>query len=216
MSAWRRFSASGGPCRTANTPALGRAWFTIAATSPQANTSGCEVERRKSSTRMKPSPSTSSPEAAGQDSAAALVTQRISSAATASPSSRISPPGSTRATARPSIASIPRAARIRANLFRVAALWAGSSTPAASTTVNATGPAPPESRCCTDSASSTPPAPPPTTAIRAGPSRRLRRSASASQWAMNPPIGLTGTACSAAPGTSAVRGAEPMSIETTS
>ena len=75
---------------------------------------------------------------------------------------------------------------------------------------------PRDRRCCTDSASSTPPAPPPTTAMFVLPPRRLTRSASASQCAMKRPIGLTGTACSAAPGTSSLRGAEPMSIETTS
>ena len=165
---------------------------------------------------MKPSPSTSSPAAAGQASTEALVTQRISSASTEPPSSSATLPGSTRTAARPSSVSIPRAARILANRARAAALWAGSRMSEASTTVIATAPVPRDSRCCAESASSTPPAPPPTTAIRTGPSRRLTRSAKASQRATKRPIGLTGTACSAAPGASAVRGAEPMSMETAS
>ena len=114
---------------------------------------------------------------------------------------------------------MPRAARMRANMRPVAALWAGSRVAAASITVIATSPpgaAPCDSRCWIDSASSTPPAPPPTTAMRVLPARAPARSASASQCATKRPIGLTGTACSAAPGTPAMPGAEPISIETAS
>ena len=68
-------------------------------------------------------------------------------------------------------------------------------------------------RCSTDSRSSTPPAPAPTRAKRVRPLCASTRALSASNRPRNPSIGLTGMACSAAPGTSPVLGVEPMLSE---
>ena len=52
-----------GPACTANTPDFGRGRPRCEAQSPAANTNGCDVERRWSSTSTKPSPSHASPDA---------------------------------------------------------------------------------------------------------------------------------------------------------
>ena len=61
-----------------------------------------------------------------------------------------------------------------------------------------------------------PAGPPPTTATRSFPSWVMARWRSASQRSRNRLMGFTGTAVSLAPGTSSVRGAEPILIDITS
>jgi hypothetical protein len=59
-------------------------------------------------------------------------------------------------------------------------------------------------------------APAPTSATAARPLRARTRACSASKRRRNPSIGLTGMACSLAPGTSAVFGVEPILSESRS
>ena len=97
-SARRRFAASGLPWRTAKTPAFSRGWSSTAATSPAANTPGCDVDCNVASTAMNPVPSTASPDAAGQGGGAAAVAQTTSSTSKDWPSTASNRPASTRAT----------------------------------------------------------------------------------------------------------------------
>mmetsp|Transcript_12669 Transcript_12669/g.38709 ORF Transcript_12669/g.38709 Transcript_12669/m.38709 type:complete len:262 (-) Transcript_12669:1588-2373(-) len=56
----RKFFVRGGPWRTAKTPALGRGYFSTAATSPAAKMPGWETDSRVGCTATKPAPSSSS------------------------------------------------------------------------------------------------------------------------------------------------------------
>ena len=93
----RRFAASGGPCRTANTPERGRGCPTMVAQSPAANTRSSEIDCGDSFTATNPAPSSATPSPRSHGSAAAPVAQTITSAAMRRPSAAIIAPGSIRA-----------------------------------------------------------------------------------------------------------------------
>ncbi len=161
--------------------------------------------------------SSGNPAGASQRAGAACVVQRISSASTGGVPSSRSRPGSTPVTAIPRTTAIPRAARTASKRARNAAGKLGRMSGASETRANdrprSSNPARATSvrnRCSTESRSSTPPAPAPTTATRARPLRASTRAISASKRAMKPSMGLTGMACSLAPGTSAVFGVDPI------
>ena len=182
--------------------------------SPAANTSSWPVARSIASTRTKPAESSVSPESASHDAGAASVAHSTSSAGTrSSPNSTRS--ASTRVTRWPAWTAMPRDARIAAKRARNAGGNAGRMSRDAVTSENVNPLASRRSRRSTDSSSSTPPAPPPTmtTCLNRPLATRAR---SASKRAMKPSIGLTGIACSAAPGTSPMLGREPMSSESRS
>ena len=191
--------------------------------SPAANTSACPTTRRFWSTLRKPLASSGNPACASQRAGAACVVHRISSASTGAwPSSRRRP-ASTPVTAVPVTTAMPRAARMAWKRERNAA---GKLARISGTSDTRTNDSPPTSnplratscrnRCSTESRSSTPPAPAPTSARRVRPLRASTRAMSASNRLRNPSIGLTGMACSLAPGTSAVFGVEPILSESRS
>ena len=219
-TARRRFSASGGPWRTANTPAFSRGWPTIAAMSPAAKTSGSVTVCSVSFTSMKPASSSTRPVSRSQGAPDARVTHTTSSALTACPSTVWSWPASTRSTRAFRCSWTPRSRSTASKASRTAPLCVGrmalpessrwkcrscGSRPAARNSLR--------SRYCMASVSSTPPAPAPTTAIFIAPGWRTTRSSSASQRWLKAWMGLTGMACSAAPATLASIGVEPMLID---
>ena len=99
-------------------------------------------------------------------------------------------------------AAARRAAAKIARIFRcAAAAWPDRISPLVARVTATSAPrATARRRWSMASASSTPPAPPPITAMRSGPRHVFMRSRKASQRRPSSAIGLTGVACSAAPG----------------
>jgi hypothetical protein len=106
----RRFSASGGPMRTAKTPAFSSGWPVIAAQSPAAKISGSVSLCSVSVTRMKPASSSARPVSLSQAAPPAWVTQTISSASSVVPSRACRRPAATWMTSALQRTLTPRAA----------------------------------------------------------------------------------------------------------
>ena len=191
--------------------------------SPAAKTLSRPVTRRYSSTSRKPRASSGKPVFASQRAGAACVVQRISSAATGARPARMRRPFSTPVTVALAMISIPRDARMSRKRARKAGGNVGRMSGVSETSRNdsPSGSKPrcaasPRRRRSTESRSSTPPAPAPTSATRACARCSITRASRASNRARKPSIGLTGMACAAAPGTSAVFGVDPMLSDTRS
>ena len=123
----RRLAASGGPCRTAKTPALGRGYSSTAATSPAAKTPGQSVDSSVGCTAMKPAASRARPVSCSHGCARPCVHQIASSYSTASPSAQCSAVGVVVATSLPSSSSTPRSAITRAKTRRTPSECCGIS-----------------------------------------------------------------------------------------
>ena len=237
----RRLAVSGGPCRTAKTPALGRGCSSTAATSPEAKTSGVLVDSSDGWTAMKPSLSRASDVCRSHSCAPPCVHQIASSYGISRPSSVTSADGVACSTDVPRTTTTFRSLTRRSKMARTPLECCGRRMGERETSVtsrHALGSRPSlrssaDSRWCIERVSSTPPAPAPTTTRRAvEPAGMWRtRSRMASHRLQKPSIGLTGVIAVAARGGASSPpppppppaprigtglGAEPMSIESTS
>ena len=206
--------------RTANTPAFSSGRGPKAVMSPAAKMFGSVMLCSRSLTRTKPLSSRARPVPCSQAAPPACVTQTISFAATTVPRCVVSCPGPTCWTSVSVWMLTRRSTSTRVNRRRTLGLWVCSSSRSRVNRWNSSsrGSRPRAlsslpSRCCMASVSSTPPAPPPTTAITVRPLCWRTRCSRASQRSLKRVIGLTGMACSKAPGTRATWGVEPMLIE---
>mmetsp|Transcript_27184 Transcript_27184/g.64733 ORF Transcript_27184/g.64733 Transcript_27184/m.64733 type:complete len:307 (-) Transcript_27184:513-1433(-) len=238
-SCLRRLAASGGPCRTAKTPALGRGCSSTAATSPEAKTPAQLVEASVGCTAMNPCGSRARPLSTSHGCAPPCVHQMTSSYAMSEPSAQWRCVSEARATSFPASSVTPRSCSTRSKMARTPGECCGitcalreTSETCTPTSDEAVEPGRDASRACTAKASSTPPAPPPTTTSRTGALPGVccccTRRTITSQRAQKPSIGFTGVIDAsgavpppAAPAPSAGCdgtgcGAEPMSMESTS
>mmetsp|Transcript_53132 Transcript_53132/g.126405 ORF Transcript_53132/g.126405 Transcript_53132/m.126405 type:complete len:585 (+) Transcript_53132:1012-2766(+) len=166
----RMLRASGGPPRTAKTPAFGRGWPTMEQMSPTANTSGELTDSSVGWTRTKPAESRVRPVSFSQPCAPADVHQMHSSHAMKDPSEHTRLRPHARSTSFPRWTVMPLSPRIRAKAARAAGECSGMRVADRETsetlTVRTGAPRATSSRwrrACIERASSTPPAPPPTT-----------------------------------------------------
>mmetsp|Transcript_2022 Transcript_2022/g.4577 ORF Transcript_2022/g.4577 Transcript_2022/m.4577 type:complete len:258 (-) Transcript_2022:371-1144(-) len=169
-NARRRFFSSGGPCRTANTPAFGRGCFNTLATSPAAKMFLCDVDSSVGLTAMNPlSSSTSGVLSRNHLAAPACVHQIVSFDSIARPLCKINLPFSARITPSFSTTSTPCSANTPKNVFLTLFACVGIISPRV-IKVNFTKFSSKfalansrRMRQRMDNASSAPPAPPPTT-----------------------------------------------------
>mmetsp|Transcript_19009 Transcript_19009/g.60793 ORF Transcript_19009/g.60793 Transcript_19009/m.60793 type:complete len:265 (-) Transcript_19009:43-837(-) len=227
-SARRRFSASGGPWRTAKTPALGRGCGITLAQSPQANTSGVFSLSSVALTRTKPPGSVARPDSAIQSCVEACVHQTHSSASTERPSLATTWPSRTATASNSRWTWTPRSRRMRVKARWTARLCDSQTDLPREMMTNLTQagsrPAASSSRSrrrCMARASSTPPAPAPTTAtvsVVSSVARSSRDRSSTSHRLLKSAMGLTGVGASGwSASTSAdMVGAEPMSMDSAS
>ena len=188
---------------------LGSGRLAMAATSPAAKTKGCDGDCRPSFTAANPRPSHARPLCPTHGTAAAPVAQTKRSAGTRSPDAHWISPAVSRTTRRWSMSVMRRLASARATSTLAREEWPDSKP---FVTMAIAGSCRGSSRRHLRrmaSATSAPPAPPPTTASRRRPAgRRSHRTSMSRHASRSPETGLTGTACSAAPGTDRRSGVE--------
>ena len=122
----RRFASSGGPARTAQTPAFGRGGSRLAQ-SPAANTKRWLRLRSAASTRTQPASSQASPEAARNGAATTPVAQSTAATAMLSPSASRTAPAVAPVARRPACSLTPASASAAAMRRRARGGASGSS-----------------------------------------------------------------------------------------